>query len=116
MSSPPSAAPAPTEVQPTAQTEAADRMAHAAVVVTGVRCVLMYMVLPVIGPVASQYSGVILPVSIVLHLVTLATTTLAVSRAWRSGHRLRVPYAALGVCFFLWSFLSLFIEIPLLLS
>lgn len=107
----------PTAPAATPETEAADRMAKVAVAVTGVRCALMYLVLPALGPVVSQYGGVIAPISALLHVVTLVTTTMAVRRAWRSSHPWRVPYAMLGACFFLWSAgeLALF-DIPYLLS
>lgn len=110
-------APPPAPVAPAAapeQTAAADRMAHTAVVVSGVRCVMMYMVLPAAGPVVSQYSGVILPVSIAMHLVTIVTATLAVTRAWRGNHPWRRAYAALGVSFFLFSLVSMIFELGFL--
>ena len=104
---------------------ATDRMAKVVVAITGIRCVLMYMVLPAAGVIGTQFSGVFLPgagvirteystpvliVSLLLHAVTLVTTTIAVRRAFASGHRLRWPYAALGSTFFLFSLLSIFLE------
>ena len=85
-------------------------MAHAAVFVSAVRCILMYIVLPAAGPIASQYSGIILPVSMLLHAVTIATSTLAVSRAMRSRHPWRFAYAALGASFFLFSLIMMIFE------
>lgn len=109
----------------------AERMANAVVVVTGIRCVLMYIVLPAAGVIGSGLSGVWLPgagvisadystpvlsLSLLLHAVTLVTTTIAVRRAFRSGHRWRWPYAALGSTFFLFSALSILLEGALLLG
>lgn len=106
-----------------------DRMRNVVVAVTGIRCVLMYMVLPAAGVIGTGISGVWLPgagvisseystpvlsLSLFLHLVTLVTTTIAVRRAFRSGHRLRWPYAALGSTFFLFSALSILLEGALL--
>ncbi|CAN5896687.1 hypothetical protein BH23ACT10_BH23ACT10_03000 [soil metagenome] len=120
-----------TTTDPTPETEATDRMANTVVVITGIRCVLMYMVLPAAGVIGSQFNGVPLPgagtiaaqystpvliVSLLLHTVTLVTTTIAVRRAFRSGHRWRWPYAMLGSTFFLFSVLSIFFEGALLLS
>jgi hypothetical protein len=104
----PSLIPRPANATP--ETEAADRMAHAAVFVSAVRCILMYVLLPAAGPIASQYSGIILPVSMLLHGVTIETSTLAVSRAWRSRHPWRFAYAALGVSFFLFSLVMMIFE------
>jgi hypothetical protein len=100
----------PRPAEGTPETEAADRMAHTAVGVSAVRCLLMYIVLPAAGPIASQYSGIILPVSMLLHGVTIVTSTLAVSRAMRSRHPWRVAYAALGVSFFLFSLIMMIFE------
>lgn len=106
----------PTPPNGTPQTEAADRMAHAAIYVSGVRCLLMYILLPLAGPIASQFDGIILPVSMLMHVVTMVTSTLAVSRAMRSKHPWRKAYAALGVSFFLFSLVMLLYEAGTLLA
>lgn len=109
-----------------------ERMANTVVVITGIRCVLMYIVLPAAGVIGSQFNGIPLPgtsgaiapgystpvlvVSLLLHAVTLVTTTIAVRRAFRSGHRWRWPYALLGSTFFLFSVLSILFEGGLLFS
>lgn len=101
----------PTPPNGTPETEAADRMAHTAVYVSAARCILMYVLLPMAGPVASQFNGIILPVNVLLHLVTLVTTTLAVRRARSSKHPWRRAYMALGVFFFLFSLVTLAFEL-----
>jgi hypothetical protein len=93
---------------------AADRMAHAAVFVSGFRCIMMYVVLPAAGPVVSQFNGVILPVNMLMHVVTLVTTTLAMRRARRSNHPLRRLYMALGAFFFLFSLVTMALELWLM--
>jgi hypothetical protein len=92
---------------------AVDRMAHAAVFVSGFRCIMMYVLLPAAGPVVSQFNGVILPVNLLMHVVTLVTTTLAVRRARRSRHPLRRLYMALGVFFFAFSLVTMAFELML---
>lgn len=92
---------------------AVDRMAHAAVFVSGFRCIMMYVLLPAAGPIVSQFNGVILPVNLLMHVVTLVTTTLAVRRARRSRHPLRRLYMALGVFFFAFSLLTMTFELML---
>lgn len=121
---------APTTGEQRVETERTERMANVVVVVTGIRCLLMYVILPAAGLIGSQLDGVPLPgtqpiaaeydtpvlvLSLLLHAVTLVTTTIAVRRAFRSGHRWRWPYAALGSTFFLFSLLSILFEVPLLL-
>jgi hypothetical protein len=92
---------------------AADRMAHAAVFVSGFRCVMMYVLLPAAGPVVSQFNGVILPVNLLMHVVTLVTTTLAMRRARRSNHPMRRLYMALGAFFFVFSLVTMALELYL---
>ena len=96
------------------QAASADRMAHAAVFVSGFRCIMMYMVLPAAGPVVSQFNGVILPVNLLMHVVTLVTTTLAVRRARRSKHPWRRAYMALGIFFFVFSLVTMALELLLI--
>jgi hypothetical protein len=91
----------------------ADRMAHAAVLVSGLRCIMMYVLLPAAGPVVSQFNGVILPVNLLMHVVTLVTTTLAMRRARRSNHPLRRLYMMLGAFFFLFSLVTMAFELLL---
>jgi hypothetical protein len=91
----------------------ADRMAHAAVFVSGFRCIMMYVLLPAAGPVVSQFNGVILPVNLLMHVITLVTTTLAVRRARRSNHPLRRLYMMLGAFFFLFSLVTMAFELLL---
>ena len=108
-----------------------DRAATWVVAVTGIRCTLMYLVLPAAGVIGSGFNGVPLPgagivqaeystpvltTSLFLHAVTLVTTTIAVRRAFRSTHRWRWPLAILGSLFFLFSALSILLEGALLLS
>jgi len=93
------------------QVASADRMAHAAVFLSGFRCIMMYMVLPAAGPVVSQFNGVILPVNLLMHVLTLVTTTLAVRRARRSNHPLRRAYMAVGVFFFVFSLVTMAVEL-----
>lgn len=108
--------PAPSALVKSDEAVAADRMAHAAVFVSGVRCVLMYMVLPAAGPVVSQFEGVILPVNVVLHIVTLITTTLAFRRARRSDHPWRRALMALAFFFFVFSLLTMAGELLIFMS
>ena len=91
----------------------ADRMAHAAVLVSGLRCIMMYVLLPAAGPVVSQFNGVILPINLLMHVVTLVTTTLAMRRARRSNHPLRRLYMMLGAFFFLFSLVTMAFELLL---
>lgn len=100
----------------TEQAQAADRMAHAAVFVSGIRCVLMYMVLPAAGPVVSQFEGVILPVNVILHVVTLVTTTLAFRRVRRSNHPWRRALMGLAVFFFVFSVITMAGELLIFFS
>jgi hypothetical protein len=102
------APPAPADPEGVA---AADRMAHAAVFVSGFRCIMMYVLLPAAGPVVSQFNGVILPVNLLMHVVTLVTTTLAMRRARRSNHPLRRLYMMLGAFFFLFSLVTMALEL-----
>ena len=61
--------------------------------VSAARCVLTYLVAPLLGA-----AGVVLgPFGLLLQVAGAITATAGASRLWRTGHRLRTPYVVVAV-------------------
>ncbi|HZT65479.1 MAG TPA: hypothetical protein VFA11_06800 [Acidimicrobiales bacterium] len=60
-------------------------------VLSGLRCVLSYVILPLVTPVIGAAAGVGAAVGIPVGVVAIAFDVLGIRRFWRARHRLRWP-------------------------
>lgn len=66
---------------------------HVGIWVSATRCLLTYVVAPVVGAL-----GLVLgPVGLVLQVAGAITASYGARRLWPLGHRLRVPYLAVAL-------------------
>jgi len=80
--------------------EGAHRAFRTAVVVSGIRCLITYLAIPVLVPVLSLSGWVGAPIGIALCVVAIVNGTVAVRRFWISDHRYRWMYTVfMGVVF-----------------
>ncbi|WP_324653241.1 hypothetical protein [Georgenia sp. H159] len=78
----------------------AHRAFRISVVTSGVRCLITYLVVPVLVPVLSLAGWVAAPIGIALCVVAVVNGVVAVRRFWMSDHRSRWMYTAfMGVVF-----------------
>lgn len=78
----------------------AHRAFRISVVASGIRCLITYLVVPVLVPVLSLAGWVAAPIGIALCVVAVANGIVAVRRFWLSDHRSRWMYTAfMGVVF-----------------
>ena len=67
---------------------------------SGVRCLITYLLVPVLVPVLSLSGRVAAPIGLALCVVAVVNGVLAVRRFWLSDHRSRWMYTAfMGVVF-----------------
>ena len=66
------------------------------VVVSGIRCLLTYIVLPFIVPVLGLAAGVTPLVGAVIGIIAACCIVSSMRRFWRSDHRARWGYTAFG--------------------
>lgn len=66
------------------------------VVVSGIRCLLTYIVLPFIVPVLGLAAGVTPIVGAVIGIIAACCIVSSMRRFWRSDHRARWGYTAFG--------------------
>lgn len=78
----------------------AHRAFRVSVVVSAVRCLITYLLVPVLVPVLSLGGWVAAPIGIALCVVAVVNGVVAVRRFWLSDHRSRWMYTAfMGVVF-----------------
>lgn len=78
----------------------AHRAFRLSVVASGVRCLITYLVLPMLVPVVSLAGWVAAPIGIALCVVAVVNGVLSVRRFWRADHPRRWMYTAfIGVVF-----------------
>jgi hypothetical protein len=68
-------------------TEAAQRGFSRSILVSGVRCVLTYLILPFVTPVIGLAPGVGPTVGLALGTVAITANVLSIRRFWRADHR-----------------------------
>ncbi len=70
------------------------------IVISGLRCTLTYLVLPLLFPIF-KLSGKSLPVvGLVLGVVSMVAITISMRRFFAADHKYRWGYAAMGVAIF----------------
>lgn len=74
----------------------AERAASISMVISGVRCLLTYVVFPWVLPAASRTSGVGPAIGLVVGLVAIGFNLASISRFQRSSHRYRWHITALN--------------------
>ncbi|MDN5558040.1 MAG: hypothetical protein L0G23_01185 [Ruaniaceae bacterium] len=81
-------------------TEQAHRAFRVSVVISGVRCLITYLLVPVLVPILSLAGWVAAPIGLALCAVAAVSGIVSVRRFWLSDHRYRWMYTAfIGVVF-----------------
>lgn len=89
----------------------AHRAFRIAVVASGIRCLITYLMIPVLVPVLSLSGWVSAPITLVLCTVAVVNGVLAVRRFWHADHRLRWMYTGfMGVVFLILA-IGVFVEL-----
>lgn len=80
----------------TATETSARKLAETSLLVSSVRCLLTYIVLPFVLPIVHVGTGVTPVVGLVLGTVAIAANVASVRRFWAADHRYRWHYSALA--------------------
>lgn len=78
------------------RTDDARRAFSTSVVVSGLRCLLTYVVLPFVAPALGLAAGVGPVLGVAIGLVAIASNVLSIRRFWLADHRWRWGYTAVG--------------------
>ena len=80
----------------TASDESAENVFRASIVVSSLRCLLTYVALPLLKPVADVTGGVGPVLGLLLGLVSVVAIVASMRRFWAASHRFRWPYTIIG--------------------
>lgn len=72
----------------------ARRSTTAAIMVSGIRCIITYLLIPVVAPIIGWSQAVSTPLVILLSVVAIVMGVSGVRRFWIADHRLRWAYTA----------------------
>ncbi len=75
----------------------AERLFSKSMVVSGIRCVLAYLILPFATPFIGLAPGVGAGFGLIIGLVAIAANLFSIRRFWRADHRWKVPVTVLHV-------------------
>lgn len=73
-------------------TGAAHRAFRMSLVISGIRCLISYLVVPILIPIAAISGAVVAPLSIGLSLFAIVNGVISVRRFWIANHRRRWMY------------------------
>ncbi|HEX6286883.1 MAG TPA: hypothetical protein VFZ80_05315 [Acidimicrobiia bacterium] len=84
-------------VQPQPTTDSTQRLFTMSMLISGIRCVLAYVVLPFFTPFLGLAPGVGPVLGLVIGAVAIAANVFSIRRFWRANHRWRKPITVLHV-------------------
>ncbi len=77
-------------------TKAAENIFGASVLISAVRCMLTYVLLPVLAPIVDLTGGVGPALGLIIGAVSAVAIVASMRRFWRADHRLRWAYTIIG--------------------
>jgi hypothetical protein len=83
------------EGPPSADEASAHRIFSASILLSGLRCLLGYVVLPILSPVLGVAAGAGPEIGLPVGLIALVFDVLGIRRFWLANHRWRWPITAL---------------------
>ena len=75
----------------------AERLFSKSIVISGIRCVLAYLILPFATPFIGLAPGVGAGFGLIIGLVAIAANLFSIRRFWRADHRWKMPVTAIHV-------------------
>ncbi|MGH9228957.1 MAG: hypothetical protein ACRD07_09575 [Acidimicrobiales bacterium] len=82
---------------PPAPEDAAQRAFSTSILVSGIRCLLTYIVLPFLAPALGLAAGVGPAIGIPIGVVAIGFNILTIRRFWAADHRWRWAYTAIAL-------------------
>ncbi len=75
----------------------AERLFSKSMVISGIRCVLAYIILPFVTPFIGLAPGVGAGFGLIIGLVAIAANLFSIRRFWRADHRFKMPVTAIHI-------------------
>lgn len=80
----------------TGQGDQPERLFSQSVLISGIRCVLTYVVFPFVAPIVGIASGIGSTIGLVVGFIAIASNVFSIRRFWRSDHRYKWPVSLLN--------------------
>ncbi len=93
------------------QGDGAHRTFRIAVIVSGIRCLITYLLIPILVPLASFAGWVAAPVGIALCVLAVVNGVVSVRRFWSSDHARRWMYTAFMAVVFIILAIAMYSEL-----
>ncbi len=74
-----------------------ERVFSSSIVISGIRCVLTYLIFPFVAPLVGLAPGIGAGFGLVIGLFAIGANVFSIRRFWRADHRLKMPVTALHV-------------------
>ncbi len=74
-----------------------ERVFSSSIIISGIRCVLTYLIFPFVAPLVGLAPGVGAGFGLVIGVFAIAANLFSIRRFWRADHRLKVPVTVLHV-------------------
>lgn len=75
----------------------AERLFSKSIVISGIRCVLAYLILPFATPFIGLAPGVGAGFGLIIGVVAIAANGFSIRRFWRADHRWKIPVTVIHV-------------------
>lgn len=75
----------------------AERLFSKSMVISGIRCVLAYLILPFATPFIGLAPGVGAGFGLIIGIVAIAANLFSIRRFWRADHRWKIPVTVIHV-------------------
>ena len=79
-----------------AESEVAQRTFSVSIVISGIRCLLTYVVLPFVTPLIGLASGVGPALGVAIGSVAIAANVVTIRRFWRADHKWKIPISVIS--------------------
>jgi hypothetical protein len=77
--------------------EQPERVFSQSILISGIRCLLSYVVFPFIFPIIGIRSGVGSTVGLIIGTVAIAANVFSIRRFWKADHKYKVPVSILNL-------------------
>jgi len=77
--------------------EQPERVFSQSILISGIRCVLTYVIFPFVFPIVGITSGIGSTIGLIVGTIAIAANIFSIRRFWRADHKYKVPVSVLNV-------------------
>ena len=79
------------------QEEQPEKLFSQSILISGIRCVLTYVIFPFVFPIVGIASGVGSTIGLIVGTIAIAANLFSIRRFWKADHKYKVPVSLLNV-------------------